>query len=86
MKKIRFFFYVIYVLYLLATLYMVLDIEGMMGRFGMVTFFTFLQKWFVYGLGFFLVILVVENINSWWLRRQLLHKENENIDLKIRIK
>ena len=63
-----------------------LNIDKMISHFGMLTFFSFLREWFIYGLIFFLIILIFENINIWLLRRELQHMENENIDLKIRLK
>jgi hypothetical protein len=77
---------VLYTVYLVVTLYMTLNITEMISRFGMLTFFSFLRKWFIYGLIFFFFILIFENIDTWLLKRQIRHLESERRDLNIRLR
>jgi len=67
-----------------ATLYMGLNVDIMIGRFGLLSFFSFFQKWLTYGNLFFVVLLISENIHIWFLKRRVIYAENERDDLIIR--
>jgi len=66
------------------TLYMGLNVDKMISRFGLLSFFAFFQKWLTYGNLFFVLLLIVENIHIWFLKRRVKYAENERDDLIIR--
>jgi hypothetical protein len=66
------------------TLYMGLNVDKMISRFGLLSFFAFFQKWLTYGNLFFVLLLIVENIHIWFLKRRAKHSEEDQKDLIIR--
>ena len=67
-----------------ATLYMGLNVDKMISRFGLLSFFSFFQKWLTYGNLFFVILLITENLHIWFLKRRVKYAENERDDLIIR--
>lgn len=61
-----------------------LNINKMISQFGLLSFFSFFQKWLAYGNSFFIVLLIFENINFWFFKRRLNYAEKERDDLIIR--
>jgi hypothetical protein len=66
------------------TLYMGLNVDKMISRFGLLSFFAFFQKWLTYGNLFFVALLITENIHIWFLKRRAKHTEEDRDDLIIR--
>lgn len=85
MKKLRIALYIIFLSYIGVTLYMGLNIDKMISRFGLLSFFSFFQNWLTYGNIFFVVILITENVHIWFLKRRAKYAENERNDLIIRV-
>ena len=67
------------------TLYMGLNVDKMISRFGLLSFFSFFQNWLTYGNLFFVLLLITENIHIWFLKRRAKYAENEREDLIIRV-
>ena len=84
MKKLRILLYIVFLSYMGVTLYMGLNIDKMIGQFGLLSFFAFFQKWLTYGNLFFVILLITENIHIWFLKRRVIYAENERDDLIIR--
>ncbi len=85
MKKFRIVLYVIFLIFMAITIYMGLNIDKMISRFGLLSFFRFFQNWLTYGNLFFIVLLVTENFHIWFLKRRVRYAENERDDLIIRV-
>ena len=85
MKKFRIVLYVIFLAFMAITIYMGLNIDKMISRFGLLTFFRFFQNWLTYGNLYFIVLLVTENFHIWFLKRRVKYAENESDDLIIRV-
>ena len=85
MKKFRIVLYVIFLAFMAITIYMGLNIDKMISRFGLLTFFRFFQNWLTYGNLYFIVLLVTENFHIWFLKRRVKYAENERDDLIIRV-
>lgn len=62
-----------------------LNIDKMISRFGLLSFFRFFQNWLTYGNIFFVVILITENVHIWFLKRRAKYAENERNDLIVRV-
>jgi len=71
--------------YMAITLYMGLNIDKMISRFGLLTFFRFFQNWLTYGNLYFIVLLITENFHIWFLKRRVRYAEEERDDLIIRV-
>jgi hypothetical protein len=67
------------------TIYMGLNIDKMISRYGLLSFFRFFQNWLTYGNLYFIVLLVTENFHIWFLKRRVKYAENERDDLIIRV-
>jgi len=67
------------------TIYMGLNVDKMISRFGLLSFFSFLQSWLAYGNLFIIGLLIIENIHIWLIKQRLKHTENERDDLIIRV-
>lgn len=67
------------------TIYMGLNIDKMISRFGLLTFFRFFQNWLTYGNLYFILLLVTENFHIWFLKRRVTYAEDERDDLIIRV-
>ena len=85
MKKLRIVFYIIFLSYVGVTLFMGLNIDKMISRFGLLSFFFFFQNWLTYGNLFFVILLITENLHIWFLKRRAKYAENEREDLIIRV-
>ncbi len=85
MKKLRIAFYIIFLSYVGITLYMGLNVDKMISRFGLLSFFSLFQNWLTYGNLFFVILLITENIHIWFLKRRAKYAENEREDLIIRV-
>lgn len=85
MKKLRIVLYIIFLSYIGVTLYMGLNVDKMISRFGLLSFFSFFQNWLTYGNIFFVVLLITENVHIWFLKRRAKYAENERNDLIIRV-
>lgn len=85
MKKFRIVIYVIFLVYMAITIYMGLNIDKMISRFGLLTFFRFFQNWLMYGNLFFIALLITENFHIWFLKRRVRYAEEERDDLIIRV-
>lgn len=85
MKKLRIVLYILFLTYIGVTLYMGLNVDKMISRFGLLSFFSFFQNWLTYGNLFFVILLVTENIHIWFLKRRAKYAENEREDLIIRV-
>lgn len=66
------------------TIYMGLNVDTMISRFGLLSFFSFFKDFLIYGNLFIVVLLIIENSHIWFLKRKAKHAENENTDLIIR--
>jgi hypothetical protein len=62
-----------------------LNIDKMISRFGLLTFFRFFQNWLTYGNLYFIVLLITENFHIWFLKRRVRYAEEERDDLIIRV-
>jgi len=71
--------------YMAITLYMGLNIDKMISRFGLLTFFRFFQNWLTYGNLYFIVLLITEIFHIWFLKRRVRYAEEERDDLIIRV-
>ena len=85
MKKLRIVLYVAFLSYVAVTLYMGLNIDKMISRFGLLSFFSFFQNWLTYGNLFFVILLITENVHIWFLRRRTKYAEEDRQDLIIRV-
>lgn len=85
MKKTRIVLYVLFLIYVGCTIYMGLNVDKMVSRFGMLRFFSFFRQWFIYGNLFFIVLLITENIHIWMLKQRKNFLEDERRDLIIRV-
>ena len=85
MKKFRIVLYIIFLTYMAITIYMGLNIDKMISRFGLLTFFRFFQNWLTYGNLYFIVLLITENFHIWFLKRRVRYAEDERDDLIIRV-
>ena len=77
--------YIIFLSYIGVTLYMGLNMDKMVSRFGLLSFFRLFQNWLTYGNIFFVVLLITENVHIWFLKRRSKYAENERNDLIIRV-
>lgn len=68
-----------------VTIYMGLNVDTMISRFGLLSFFSFFQDFLVYGNLFVIFLLIIENSHIWFLKRRAKHAENESTDLIIRV-
>ena len=62
-----------------------LNVDKMISRFGLLSFFSFFQNWLIYGNLFFIILLIVENIQIWYLKRRVKYSEQDREDLIIRV-
>jgi hypothetical protein len=62
-----------------------LNVDKMISRFGLLSFFSFLQNWLAYGNLYIIVLLIVENIHIFLLKQRVKSAENERDDLIIRV-
>lgn len=62
-----------------------LNVDTMISRFGLLSFFSFFQDFLIYGNLFVVFLLIVENSHIWFLKRRAKHSENESTDLIIRV-
>ena len=62
-----------------------LNVDTMISRFGLLSFFSFFQDFLIYGNLFIVVLLVIENSYIWYLKRQRKIAEDEGKDLIIRV-
>ena len=85
MKKLRIVLYIIFLTFMAITIYMGLNIDKMISRFGLLTFFRFFQNWLTYGNLYFIVLLITENFHIWFLKRRVRYAEDERDDLIIRV-
>lgn len=85
MKKLRIVLYIIFLIYVGITIYMGLNVDKMISRFGLLSFFAFFQDWLTYGNLFFLVLLITDNIQIWFLKRRAIYAENDRDNLIIRV-
>ena len=85
MKKLRIVLYIVFLTYMAVTIYMGLNVDKMISRFGLLSFFSFFQDWLTYGNLFFIVLLIIENIHIWIQKRRLKYAENDREDLIIRV-
>jgi hypothetical protein len=67
------------------TIFMGLNIDKMIGQFGLLSFFRFFQNWLTYGNLFFVCLLITENFHIWFLKRRVRYAEAEQDDLIIRV-
>jgi type II secretory pathway component PulF len=68
-----------------VTIYMGLNVDTMISKFGLLGFFSFFQNWLTYGNLFFVILLIAENILIWFLKRRVKYAENDRDDLIIRV-
>lgn len=85
MKKFRIVLYVVFLSYLAVTIYMGLNVDKMISRFGLLSFFSFLQNWLASGNLYIIILLIVENIHIFLLKQRVKSAENERDDLIIRV-
>ena len=85
MKKLRIVLYIIFLIYVGVTIYMGLNVDKMISRFGLLSFFSFFQDWLTYGNLFFLVLLITDNIHIWFLKRRAIYAESDRDNLIIRV-
>ena len=85
MKKFRIVLYIIFLTFMAITIYMGLNIDKMISRFGLLTFFRFFQNWLTYGNLYFIVLLITENFHIWFLKRRVRYAEDERDDLIVRV-
>ncbi|MDZ7606760.1 MAG: hypothetical protein U5K79_14490 [Cyclobacteriaceae bacterium] len=57
----------------------------MIAKFGLLSFFSFFQDWLIYGLLFFVSLMITENFQIWFLKRRVNHAESDRDDLIIRV-
>ena len=67
------------------TIYMGLNVDKMISRFGLLSFFALFQNWLTYGNLFFIVLLITENVHIWFLKRRAKYAETDREDLIIRV-
>ena len=67
------------------TIYMGLNVDKMISRFGLLSFFSLFQNWLTYGNLFFIVLLITENVHIWFLKRRAKYAETDREDLIIRV-
>ena len=67
------------------TIYMGLNVDKMISRFGLLSFFSLFQHWLTYGNLFFIVLLITENVHIWFLKRRAKYAETDREDLIIRV-
>ncbi|NJN27717.1 MAG: hypothetical protein HC819_18000 [Cyclobacteriaceae bacterium] len=67
------------------TIFMGLNVDKMISKFGLLHFFSFFQQWLTYGNLFFIAMLITENILIWFLRRRARYAEDDREDLIIRV-
>ena len=77
--------YLLFLSYVAVTLYMGLNVDKMISRFGLLSFFSLFQNWLTYGNLFFIILLIVENIHIWFLKRRAKYAEDDRTDLIIRV-
>ena len=85
MKKLRIVLYIMFLTYVAVTLYMGLNVDKMISRFGLLSFFSFFQNWLTYGNIFFVILLITENVHIWFLKRRVKYAEDDRHDLIIRV-
>lgn len=85
MKKLRIVLYVVFISYMAITIYMGLNVDKMISRFGLLSFFSLFQNWLTYGNLFFIVLLITENVHIWFLKRRAKYAETDREDLIIRV-
>lgn len=85
MKKLRIVLYIIFLTYVGITLYMGLNVDKMISRFGLLSFFSLFQNWLTYGNLFFVILLITENIHIWFLKRRAKYAESDRQDLIVRV-
>ena len=66
-------------------IYMGLNVDKMISRFGLLSFFSLFQNWLAYGNLFFIVLLITENVHIWFLKRRAKYAETDREDLIIRV-
>jgi len=62
-----------------------LNIDKMISRFGLLSFFSLFQNWLTYGNLFFVILLITENIHIWFLKRRVKYAETDRQDLIVRV-
>ena len=85
MKKLRIVLYIVFLTDTAITIYMGLNVDKMISRFGLLSFFSFFQNWLTYGNLFFIVLLITENVHIWFLKRRAKYAETDREDLIIRV-
>lgn len=75
-KTVKIVLYVIYFIYIITSIYLALDFNNLIARFGIFTFFIFLKKWALGGMILILLVLPVENIHIYNLKKRIKELEN----------
>lgn len=68
-----------------VTVFMGLNVDMMIAKFGLLSFFSFFQDWLSYGFIFFITLMITENIQIWFLKRRVNNAETDRDDLIIRV-
>jgi hypothetical protein len=85
MKRFRIILYILFLSYMAVTMFMGLNVDTMIAKFGLLSFFSFFQDWLIYGLLFFVALMITENFQIWFLKRRVSHAESDRDDLIIRV-
>lgn len=81
MRLTRIILYSLYLAYFIATTYMGMNIDKMITKFGLFSFFSFFKDWLMYGLIFLWALLIVDSIQIWLMHRTI-NKMKRDINLR----
>lgn len=85
MKKFRIILYVLFLSYMAVTVFMGLNVDMVIAKFGIFSFLGFFQDWLIYGFIFFMTLMITENFQIWFLKRRVNNAETDRDDLIIRV-
>ena len=68
--------YIIYFIYIITSIYLAINFNKLIPKFGIFTFFIFLKKWAIGGIILLSITWIIENIHIYVLKRRIRELEN----------
>jgi hypothetical protein len=77
MRLTRIILYALYLAYFIVTTYMGMNIDKMISKYGLFSFFSFFKDWLMYGLVFLWALLIADSLQIWLMHRTIRKMKNE---------
>ena len=85
MKFLRSVLTVIFIIYLIMTIIMASNVDEMVNKMGLFSFFRMFRNWVVYGFLFVLVLIIIDNIRILTLKNVIKKTHLEITDLQYKL-